>query len=109
MQGSCFITHQNTWSCSNECTLSFYSEPQIVNDKVESVKQTQTLSIKGIFNYSDPLQKGTPCFIVLKTDDNKKFGFIGQVRSVSEIQIIINILSKTDKISEILSNITIKN
>jgi hypothetical protein len=44
------------------------------------------------------------------SDDKKiKQGFNGEVKIVMELKTIINILSKNDNISEILSNITFKN
>ena len=110
MIGSAFITHNNTWSCSNEVSMSKYSVPNIQDGKVISTKQFDIISIKGIFNHSESLKVGDKCEIVLKADDaDLKYSFIGEVMQSGEIQIIINNLIKTDKVSEILSNITLKN
>jgi hypothetical protein len=110
MIGSCFITHNNTWSCSNECSLGIYTEPIMENGKVIATKERKTLTVKGIFNSTEPLKKDDICEFVIKPDDKEtKYSLAGKVFSVSQLQIIINILSKTDKVSEILSNITVKN
>ena len=98
MIGSAFITHKDTWSCSNEVSLSMFSEP-IFNDKNEiiSLKETRTVNILGIFNADEALVQGEKCQIVMLSDDKKiKQGFNGEVRSVSTLKVVINIFSKND-------------
>lgn len=110
MKGSAFIVHNNTWSCSNECDFTFHSEPIIENNKLVSTKRFQVVTIQGQFNVTIPPNIGDKCEIVILSDDDKmKYGFIGNIRSISKIQTVINIFTKTDRISEILSNITFKN
>lgn len=111
MIGSAFIIHKDTWSCSNEVSLSIFSEPQF-NEQNEIVllKETRTINILSIFNANEPLIVGEKCQIVMLSDDKSiRQGFNGEVRSVSPLKVIINIFSKNDNISEILSNITFKN
>lgn len=111
MTGSVFIVHSKGWSCSNDAILDFHSfTERDENEKIIKVNKTQTLTIRHIFNAESPIQIEDKCEIVLLTDnDQKKFGFIGKARSITKETVIINIFTKTERISEILSNITPKN
>jgi hypothetical protein len=111
MTGNIFIVHNQTWSCSNEASLSVFSEPSFgENNEVISIKETKVLNVSHIFNSSESLKQGDKCQLVMLSDDKKiKQGFNGEVKIVMELKTIINILSKNDNISEILSNITFKN
>lgn len=111
MIGSAFIIHNGTWSCSNEVSLSMFSEPIFgENNEVVLLKETKTLNITAIFNKDKSLTSGDKCQMVMLSEDKKiKQGFNGEVRSVSPLKVIINILSKNNDISNILSNITFKN
>lgn len=111
MIGSAFIVHDNNWSCSNEVSLSIFSQPEF-NDQNEVVllRETRIINVIGIFSPTKVLETGDKCQVVMLSDDKKiKQGFNGEVRSVSPLKVIINIFSKNDNISEILSNITFKN
>jgi len=109
MKGSAFIVHNKTWSCSNEVILDMHSTPIINEGKFVALKQENTISVYGIFNPEIIPKTGDKCQIVLMDDDEgKKYGFLGEVRAVGVLQTIINVLGKTEKISEILGNITLK-
>lgn len=110
MKGSAFIVHNNTWSCSNEVILDMHSTPVIENGKMVALKQEKTISVYGIFDASEKAKIGDNCEIVIMDEEQgNKYGFIGAVKAVGEIHTIINIYTKTEKINEILSNITFKN
>lgn len=110
MKGSAFIVHNDTWSCSNEVLLDMHSTPVIEGGKMVALKQENTISVYGIFNASEAPKMGDKCQIILMDDDKgNKYGFICEVRAIGQLQIIFNVLSTTDKITEILGNITIKN
>lgn len=110
MKGSAFIVHNNTWSCSNEVILQMFSTPILEGKKLVAIKQENTLNIYGIFNATKQPEVGDKCEMVLMDDDKgNKYGFIGSVKAVGELTTIINIENKTEKINEILTNITFKN
>ena len=109
MIGSAFIIHENGWACSNEVVLDFYSKLIDNNDPTKGIVKTQTLTVRGLFNGLGALGAGQKVeLVVVPDDENKSFGFVGEVRSSMESSTIINIFSKTDRIKEILSNITFK-
>lgn len=110
MKGSVFIVHNNTWSCSNEVILDMHSTPVIDNGKMVALKQEKTISIYGIFDASEKVKIGDKCEIVMMDDDKGlKYGFVGAVKAVGQLHTIINVFEKTEKITEILTNITFKN
>jgi|GEM_PF-2774162 len=112
MTGSAFITHNDTWSCTNECKYSFTNTPVFEpgNDMPIATKQGFQLSVQHVFHASIPYEKGTPVQVVFKDDaKNIKYGFNGEVQHIGKEYTTIKLFTKTDKISEILSNITFKN
>ncbi len=110
MKGAVFITHAEGWSCSNEAVLDFHSfTERDMSGKIIAVSRTQTLTVSGIFNAFGLIPEHTKCDIVmLDEDDQKKYGFTGELRSIGQEVTVLNIFTKTDRISEILSNITPK-
>lgn len=111
MKGSAFIVHNNTWSCSNEVILQMFSTPLVdESKKLIAIKEEKTINIYGIFNAEKQPEVGDKCEVVMMDDDKGlKYGFIGIVRAVGQLTTIINIVNKTEKINEILTNITFKN
>lgn len=109
MTGSAFIIHNDTWSCSNSVILDIHSTPVIENGKFTSLKEEKTIKVNGIFNATTPLKVGDRCeFVLLNEDTNEKYSFFAQTKAVGQKQVILNIFSKSNRISEILSNITFK-
>ncbi len=110
MTGSAFIIHNDTWSCSNEVTLDIHNTPIIEGGKYSGrVREEKTLKVNGIFNATEPLKQGDKCeFVILNEDTNEKYSFFAQAKAVGQKQVILNIFSKSNRISEILSNITFK-
>lgn len=109
MTGSAFITHNNTWSCSNEVLLDIHSTPIIENGQFTGgVKEEKTLTIYGVFHESEPLKVGDKCEFVILNDELGKTAWSAEVRTVGELHIILNIFSQNNRIKEILSNITFK-
>lgn len=107
MTGSAFITHNDTWSCSNEVALGLYHTP-IKTDDGLLLKETKTLTIQGIFHATAPPKIGDKCEFVILNDELGKHSYSAEVKAIGELQTILNIFDKTDRITEILSNITIK-
>jgi len=108
MTGSAFITHNGTFSCSNEVVLDLHSTPIIQDGKVAYIKEEKTLTIYGIFNADQPLKLGDKCEFVILNDELGKTAWSAEVRSIGEFHIILNIFSQNNRIKEILSNITFK-
>lgn len=109
MKGSAFIIHNDTWSCSNEVLLDMHSTPVIEGGKMVALKQENTISVYGIFNPETAPKVGDKCQIILMDDDKgNKYGFVCEVRAIGVLQTIFNVLSPTDKIQQLLSNITFK-
>lgn len=110
MKGSAFIVHNDTWSCSNEVILQMFTTPVFENMKMVAYREEKTINIYGIFNAEKQPKVGDKCEVVLMDDDKgNKYGFIGSVKAVGELTTIIYIVNKTEKINEILTNITFKN
>lgn len=111
MIGSAFITHKNTWSCSNEVSLSIFSQPIFgEGNEILSLKETKVINVTSIFDFNEPLIVGEKCQVVMLSEDKKiKQGFNCEVKTISPLKVILNIFCKNDNISEILSNITFKN
>ena len=113
MIGSAFILHNNTWSCSNDVTYSVTNTPIFVKpgDMVPiSVKQGQEIKVRGLFSPHQALQKGQLVEIAFKNEVNEsQYAFSGEVQYIGDVYTIIKIFTKTDRIKEILSNITFKN
>lgn len=107
MTGAAFMISDTGWACSNEVILDFFKESvRGENGKIKAIKQTQTLSVQGIFG---ELKQDEKVDVVLKPDTGDQlFGFTGNVRSIKDKHVVLNILTKTDRIKEILSNITFK-
>jgi len=112
MTGDAFITHNNTWSCSNDCMYDVTRTPVFKPGTNEIVSLTQgwQLIVKHIFHATKAPDIGDDCKLVFKNEsDDKQYGFIGQVQTITKEHTIIKIFSSTKEISEILSNITFKN
>lgn len=108
MIGSAFIIHNENWSCSNDVTLGIYSTPIFgENNDIVSIKEERTLTIIGLFNSNNKPEIGDHCEVVMLAD--KKYAFIGNVRSISPLKTVINITAKSERISEILRKIEITN
>src|SRR3954466_13436529 len=103
MTGCAFIVHQTGWACSNDVALDIHKES--VRDekgKIASMRQSQTFRIGGLFG---TLIEDTLVDIVFKMDENSQLlGFTGRVKNVGKLT-IVNILTKTDRIKEIISKI----
>lgn len=110
MTGSAFIIHNNTWSCSNSVVMGFFSDPVMDNGKVVAIKETKTLTVYGEFHATEPYKVGDRCeFVIMPDDSDKKSSWFAEVKAIGKLHTIINIFSKSDRISEILANITFKN
>jgi len=108
MIGSAFIIHNETWSCSNDVTLGIYSTPIFgENNEITSIKEERTLTINGIFNPTIKPKSGDDCEVVFLGD--KKYAFIGNIRTISDIKTVINLNKTSERISEILRKIEIEN
>lgn len=107
---SAFITHNNTWSCSNEVVLGIFSDPVMQDKKIVAIREEKTLTVYGIFHATEPFKVGDKCeFVLLPDNSDKKSSWFGEVKAIGKLHTIINIFSKSDKVSEILANITFKN
>lgn len=110
MTGSAFIIHNNTWSCSNDVILGIYSNPVMQDKKVVAIREEKTLTVYGVFHATEPFKVGDKCeFVILPEGVDNKSSWFGEVKAIGQLHTIINIFSKSERISEILSNITFKN
>lgn len=90
--------------------MGVFSEPVMVDGKIISVKETQTITIHSPFHLNTPPNIGDKCEVVFLNEVNgDKYAFVGEVKVIGKLHTIINIFTKIDNISEILSNITFKN
>lgn len=111
MTGSAFITHNNTWSCSNDCAYSVTSVPIFDGEALPKsfVRGFQLVTIKP-FHAVAPYNKGDKCEIVFKHEvDGVIYGWSGEIEKISSENTVIKIFTTIKDISKILSNITFKN
>lgn len=109
MTGSAFFSHENGWACSNSVT--FDVEKDIIEENGKKVsKHTNTLKIKGLFNGKGFLEQDTNVDCVFKLDTEKKLqGFTGKVMGKTPTFMVIKLLSKTERVKEILKKIKEEN
>lgn len=87
-----------------------HSTPVIEGGKMVALKQENTISVYGIFNPEIAPKVGDKCQIILMDDDKgNKYGFLCEVGAVGALQTIFKVKDKTDKIQQLLGNITFKN
>ena len=90
--------------------MGFFSDPVMENNKVVAIRESKTLTVYGIFHATEPFKIGDRCeFVILADDSDKKSSWFAEIKAIGKLHTIINILAKSDKVSEILSNITFKN
>jgi hypothetical protein len=106
MTGSAFISHKNGWSCSNAVTFDVERdiEPDGKGGKVSI--HTNTLKIKGLYNGKGQLERDDLVDCVFKLDDKKILqGFTGKVTGKTPTFMVIKLLTKTERVQEILKKI----
>jgi hypothetical protein len=110
MTGSVFIVFDGGWACSNEASLLARQKPVFETGNPMPVGFEQdgfTLNLQKPFYAAETPENATRVECVFKDDNNIKTGLIGEVKYVNN-SLILNIFAKTDRISEILSKITLK-
>ena len=90
--------------------MGFFSDPVMEGGKVVAIRESKTLTVYGIFHATEPFKVGDRCeFVILADDSDKKSSWFAEVKAIGKLHTIINIFAKSDRIQEILSNITFKN
>lgn len=89
--------------------MGFHTDPILENNKVVAIKESKTLTVYGIFHATEPFKVGDRCeFVILADNSDKKSSWFAEVKTIGKLHTVINIFAKSDKVSEILSNITFK-
>lgn len=105
MTGSIFITNSTGWAASNEMMWVVDREILEIDGKKAS-KHTNYFKIKGLFLYNIELSKEMFVDLVIKMDDsNKVQGFTGVITGITATSVAVRVLTKTERIQEILNKI----
>jgi hypothetical protein len=110
MTGSAFVVFERGWACSNEASLLARQKPIFETGNPMPVgfePDGFTLNLQSPFYAVDMPENATRVECVFKDDNDIKTGLIGDVKSINN-SLILNIFAKTNRISEILSKITLK-
>lgn len=104
MKGICAIVHENGWAVSNETTLDADKELVTIGEQ-KYVKDILSLKLFSIFEGHGEINVGDKVECIFKTDDNKKFAFIGDIKVKGKLVTIVHNLLKSERYSEFLTNV----
>ena len=109
MTGSVFITHNEGWAASNE-SMTYVDREIIEQDGKKVSKHTNFLKIKALFLHNIEISKGLLIDLIFKLDDSDRLqGFTGVVTGQTKETTAIQLLTKTERINEILNKIKEEN
>ena len=109
MTGSVFIADSTGWGASNDVLFNLDRDIQEVDGKKVS-KHTKILKIKSLFLYGLEIIKGKKVDVVFKFDDTTKLdGFTGIITGQTDTTVAVTLITKTERIQEILNNIKEEN
>jgi hypothetical protein len=105
MTGSVFIADSTGWGASNDVLFHVDRDINEVDGKKVS-KHTNILKIKSLFLYGLEVLNGKKVDVVFKFDDNNKLeGFTGLITGQTNTSVAVRVLTKTERIQEILNKI----
>ncbi|ASU34417.1 hypothetical protein [Mucilaginibacter xinganensis] len=104
MTGICAISHEGGWSISND-TIFDADKHLVVEGEKRYSKQILTIKINCIFDVSGQLIEGDKVECLFKSDDDKKYAFIGTVKSRGKQLTVIHELLKSERYEQILNKI----
>jgi|ERR1700744_53300 len=104
MLGICAVVHDGGWSVSNECVFDA-DKHLVVEGENKYSKQIFTIKLNSKFDGKGQLFEGDKVECLFKSEDGKKYAFIGVVKSIGKQQTVIHELLKSERYNEILKKI----
>lgn len=104
MTGICVLVNNDGWAITNDATFDADKHLMVDGDKKYS-KQVFTIKINGIFDAKGQLAEGDKIECLFKSNDDKKFAFIGVIKSRGKQLTVIHELLKSERYEEILNKI----
>lgn len=99
-----FIVWDEGFACSDDVIFDLEKDPiKDVNGKIIFV-ETKTLKLNFIFEVASTVVKGLKVLCLFKSGENK-FAFTGEIRGKSGALTIVDLHTKSERISEIISKI----
>lgn len=104
MKGIAAVLHSEGWAVSNEVTFDADKFMVEIDGKKYS-KNVMTLKLLSIFDTKGQITEGQEVEVIFKADDDKKFAFVGKVKSKGKLLTVIHELLKSERYNQILMKI----
>lgn len=104
MRGICAIWHADGWSITNDAV--FDEDKHLVEvDGKKMSKNIWTLKLNSIFDVKGKVVESQHVECVFKTESDKKYAFVGEIKSRGKITTIVHNLLKSERYNEILTKL----